>query len=60
MAAPSPSLSMLQNAARVAAETGCAVEIDKATGNVRILPPEAIPARDSGGNSCDKLFGASD
>jgi hypothetical protein len=49
---------MIQNAARVAAETGCAVEIDKATGNVRVLPPNAIPAHPAGqgGNSCDALF----
>lgn len=60
MPAPSPSLSMLQNAAKVAVETGCAVEIDKATGNVRILPPKAIPQKANGENSCDKLFGASD
>ncbi|WP_421998130.1 hypothetical protein [Roseovarius confluentis] len=58
MPATSPSLAMLKNAAQVALETGCAVEIDKATGNVRILPPEAIPAHieKAKGNSCDELF----
>ncbi|WP_394707785.1 hypothetical protein [Roseovarius pacificus] len=51
---------MLQNAARVAAETGCAVEIDKATGNVRILPPEAIPAKtQKAGDSWDSATGVS-
>lgn len=60
MPAPSPSLSMMQNAAKVAAETGCAVEIDKATGNVRILPPEAIPQKSDGDNTCDELFKVSD
>ncbi|WP_428516344.1 hypothetical protein [Roseovarius sp.] len=60
MPATSPSLAMLKNAAQVALETGCAVEIDKATGNVRILPPEAIPTRPTGDNTCDRLFEASD
>lgn len=54
---------MMRNAAEIAANTGCIVEIDKVTGNVRILPPGAArdPRADTGGNSCDQLFqGASD
>jgi hypothetical protein len=48
----------MRNAAQIASQTGCVVEIDRKTGNVRILPPEAIPAhRDAGeGNTCDALF----
>ena len=45
MPAPSPSPAMLKAAAAVARDTGCVVEIDKATGNVRILPPAEKPAQ---------------
>lgn len=58
MPASTPSLAVMRNAAQIASQTGCVVEIDRKTGNVRILPPEAIPAhRDAGeGNTCDALF----
>jgi hypothetical protein len=44
MPAPSPSPALLKAAAQIALDTGCTVEIEKTTGNVRVLPPAAIPA----------------
>jgi len=41
MPAPSPSPALIKAAAEVAQKTGCTVEFEKATGNVRILPPSA-------------------
>jgi hypothetical protein len=62
MPAATPSLAVMRNAAQIAAQTGCVVEIDRKTGNVRILPPEAIPAHRAaqGGNTCDQVLGESD
>jgi len=47
MPAPSPSPSLLKHAAQIARDTGCTVEIEKATGNVRVLPPAQQPAQPS-------------
>jgi len=44
MPAPRPSPSLLKTAAQIARDTGCTVEIEKATGNVRVLPPASVPA----------------
>jgi len=48
MPAPRPSPSLLKAAAQIARDTGCTVEIEKDTGNVRVLPPTAIPAPSKG------------
>jgi len=48
MPAPRPSPSLLKAAAQIARDTGCTVEIEKDTGNVRVLPPKVdTPAQDA-------------
>lgn len=49
MPAPSPSPAVIRAAATVARDTGCVVEIEKATGNIRILPPTDKPAHPAHG-----------
>jgi len=45
MPAPSPSPALIKAAAQISRDTGCTVEIDKLSGNVRISPPTPAVAK---------------
>lgn len=40
MPAARPSPVLLRTAAQIARDTGCTVEIERETGNVRVVPPK--------------------